>query len=93
MPVVLHRHIENHLKGQLAGHGPGKHQLVVVLVHSKTLAQDWMHRLAATGSSAVLFRPSVAADVRQLLLPGNSQCTSVDCVIAGKTVVANSQMT
>lgn len=83
MPVVLHRHIEAVLNQHLAGRGPGKHQVAVVLVHSKTLAQDWMSRLSTTGSSAVLFRPSRYAEVHQLLLPGNSQDTSTDCVVAG----------
>lgn len=75
--------METALNQDLAGNGPGKHQVVILLVHSRTLAQDWLQRLTNTGSRAEIFRPSRDTQIRKALFPLNSATTQLDVLIAG----------
>lgn len=64
----------------------------MLVVHSRTLAADWMGRLGDTGSMALHFTPSRAGEVHQSLFPSSSQETQVDVLLTGTSRTQETQI-
>ena len=81
--MLTHKYVEAAVVQRLGGVGCGIRQLCCVVVHSRTLARDWLEKSKKAGLHALLLTPSLCTDVFQALWPGDGVVSSVDVVVTG----------